>query len=491
MDALSFGKDLWDQVKQLEKYCEFGAEQLISMNEFLKIVSNAELEYGKALLRAVKPYKEEIKKLQEKTEKYPFYRAVSESTSIKSWEKMLDSYESLGSLRVETAEIFLNERKLIKTTSKDIDGVFKEVVICLLLKFEEIKRGANQLTDMIAMMEKNYANYKRELKDLDTITAQYKKSLKDLKMSKKDMDKIKMDYEKQILASQEAVKSYRESVIELNKFKNTTSSAVLPKEQAIIEEAIAVNDTVRSSSDHDALIKSLKTGLEPPLDFNIADTSEVHSKKLALRSSSRDELRLEYESENEITKLPDKQGKKKAMEKIKLLDKEIIEVEKQRQGVDILKGAYKDSGNPLKILECTSDQLNDVELKLNQLLAQKHRLHCYVAKIDGKPAPEAPAFVSSPKNMSEAGISSSSVNPPSGSNTHPSNGSISNAPNLSFSHPSNGSNSQESPGTSTSSPGDVRKLKVLYDFVADSNSPEEMSVNSGDILILVKENGDG
>ncbi|KAJ3258735.1 hypothetical protein HK103_003329 [Boothiomyces macroporosus] len=478
MDALSFGKDLWDQVKQLEKYCEFGAEQLISMNEFLKIVSNAELEYGKALLRAVKPYKEEIKKLQEKTEKYPFYKAVTESTSIKSWEKMLDSYESLGSLRVETAEIFLNERKLIKTTSKDIEGVFKEVIIFLLLKFEEIKRGANQLTDMIAMMEKNYSNYKRELKDLDTCTAQYKKSLKDLKMSKKDMDKIKMDYDKQILASQEAVKCYRESVIELNKFKNTTSSAVLPKEQAIIGEAIAVNDAVRSSLDHDALIKSLKTGLEPPLDFSIADTSEVHSKKLALRSSSRDELRLDYESESEITKLPDKQGKKKAMEKIKLLDKEIVEVEKQRQGVDILKGAYKDS-------------LNDVEVKLNQLLTQKHRLHCYVAKIDGKPAPEAPAFVSSPKNMSEAGISSSSVNPPSGSNSHPSNGSISNAPNLSFSHPSNGSNSQEAPATSTNSPGDVRKLKVLYDFVADSNSPEEMSVNSGDILILVKENGDG
>ncbi|KAJ3272165.1 Nephrocystin-4 [Terramyces sp. JEL0728] len=492
-----------DQVKQLEKYCEYGAEQLFSTNEFLKVISNAELEYGKALLRAVKPYKDDINKLKDKVDKYPFYKAVSESsTSIKSWEKMLDSYESLGSLHVETAEIFLNERKLMKTTSKDIE------------KFELIKKGAAQLNEMIAGMEKNYTAYKKELKDLDSCTIQYKKSLKDLKMTKKDMDKIKMDYDKQILASQEAVKMYRESVIELNKFKNeyyyellpqylsqiqkcdndsrisfvqqvflrlyATSSALLPKEQRILEEAIGINDTVRVSSDHEALIQSLKTGLDPPLDFNIADTSEVHSKKVALRSSSRDELRLDYDSETEIAKLPDKQGKKKAMEKIKVLDKEIIEVEKQRQGVDILKTAYKDSENPLKILECTSEQLNDVEVKLNQLLAQKHKLHCYIANIDGKPLPEAPAFIGSPKQVIEQSPSSSSSTPAAAVQSHES---IRTSAAVVQSH-----NSIPAPEGSDSS---VKKLKVLYDFAADSNSPEEMSVNSGDQLTLIKENGDG
>ncbi|KAJ3322199.1 Nephrocystin-4 [Boothiomyces sp. JEL0866] len=433
----------YDQVKQLEKYCEFGAEQLISMNEFLKVISNAELEYGKALLRAVKPYKDDIKKLQEKVDKYPFYKPVSESSSMKSWEKMLNSYESLGSLHVESAEIFLNERKLIKSASKEIDAIFKE-------KFEIIKKGSVQLSDMISAMEKYYTSYKRELKDLDGCTAQYKKSLKDLKMSKKDMDKIKLDYDKQILASQEAVKVYRDSVIELNKFKNEYYFEILPQ-------------------NHEALINSLKSGLEPPLDFNIADTSEVHSKKVALRSSSRDELRMESDSDVDFTKLSDKQGKKKAMEKIKSLDKEIIEVEKQRQGIDILKAAYKDSGNPLKTLECTTDQLNDVEVKLNQLLALKHKLHCYIATIDGKPLPEAPAFVGSPRNIAEKTVSSSSIT-------------------VSV---SGGSHTQQAGSISDANLAEPKKLKVLYDFTADTNSPEEMSVCAGDLVILVKENGDG
>jgi glycine cleavage system H lipoate-binding protein len=44
---------------------------MIAVNEFMKALAAAEVEYGKALQKAAKPYRDEIKKIQEKLEKSP------------------------------------------------------------------------------------------------------------------------------------------------------------------------------------------------------------------------------------------------------------------------------------------------------------------------------------------------------------------------------------------------------------------------------------
>jgi hypothetical protein len=44
---------------------------MIGINEFIKAVSVAEVEYGKALQKAAKPFRDEIKKMLEKQEKSP------------------------------------------------------------------------------------------------------------------------------------------------------------------------------------------------------------------------------------------------------------------------------------------------------------------------------------------------------------------------------------------------------------------------------------
>lgn len=66
---MSFGNELWDQVKHLEAYTESGCEHMLAMNEFMKGVSLAELEYGKALQRIARPFRADIKKNAEKNEK--------------------------------------------------------------------------------------------------------------------------------------------------------------------------------------------------------------------------------------------------------------------------------------------------------------------------------------------------------------------------------------------------------------------------------------
>jgi preprotein translocase subunit Sss1 len=59
---MSFGTELWDQVKMVEHYVEAGDDYMQKVNDFLKNVVAAEEEYARVLVKASKPVKEEYLK---------------------------------------------------------------------------------------------------------------------------------------------------------------------------------------------------------------------------------------------------------------------------------------------------------------------------------------------------------------------------------------------------------------------------------------------
>lgn len=68
LSRMSFGTELWDQVKAVEQYVENGNQYMDKVNDFLKNIVAAEQEYARALTKAAKPIKDEqIKRMNDKS----------------------------------------------------------------------------------------------------------------------------------------------------------------------------------------------------------------------------------------------------------------------------------------------------------------------------------------------------------------------------------------------------------------------------------------
>jgi hypothetical protein len=99
-----------------------------------------------------------------------------------------------------------------------------------------------------------------------------------------------------------------------------------------------INESFKSidaASDSALLIEKLKTGSEIPADLKISDTSEELKDKIGLKIIAGDKSNAPS-IEEQIMKQDPKKARKQAVERVKALEKEIAEVERQRQIVDLL-----------------------------------------------------------------------------------------------------------------------------------------------------------
>jgi hypothetical protein len=91
--------------------------------------------------------------------------------------------------------------------------------------------------------------------------------------------------------------------------------------------------------DYNILIDKFKTGNAIPADFNFSDTSDDTKRKALLKTINPDISKQEPELEQLIINMGAeniKKARKAAVERVKILDKETIEVQKQRQAYDVL-----------------------------------------------------------------------------------------------------------------------------------------------------------
>jgi hypothetical protein len=262
--------------------------------------------------------------------------------------------------------------------------------------------------------------------------------------------------------------------------------ATAPKTAAIWYEAANSFNAIDYENDSNTFIKCLKTGEEKLRDFHFSDTQEVLKKKMAIRTVSSMEMKPETDTDEQIIAMSGKVGRKKAMEKVKSLDKEIVEVEKQRQGIESLIGAYRDMPNGKDAHQDLLVQRGDTELKLNTLLMKKHRLNCYIAQVDNKTIPEPPALFG--QGLSDSPTSYASGSRPEAQENTGVTGSS--KATIDFNLPHSRLSSNIGGFSSLNSDSKIEKFIVMYDFEAASES-QELTMKIGEILEVVLNQEDG
>jgi hypothetical protein len=174
-----------------------------------------------------------------------------------------------------------------------------------------------------------------------------------------------------------------------------------------------------------------------------------------------------------------KDGRKKAVDRIKHHEKEKAELDKRKEGLEIIMSYYRNQPEIFrgaKVDKDINDQLKVAEGRIDAIAIKIHKLQTYIANADGsKPPPDLPAHL---KNMAtDASINSwIEFQMPV----------IPTAQNNSWGSP----HMQKKTKSASSLAEDVFTAKVIYDFEAAPNS-EEMPVKAGDMVTITETNADG
>lgn len=217
------------------------------------------------------------------------------------------------------------------------------------------------LAKLMDIMERNQHSYEKELKNLDACGLHLKKCHKEKK--EKEMDKSRMEFEKQMAAVNYSLFNYKKSVETCNTtkkkhYENTipeilneiqkqdeatridmsratmvriadTVASALPREAQMWADIADIARRIEGSHDSLLLISSFKTNDRPPVDFNYLDTHDDFKKKQLLCTENQ----FKVVDGEDLASTPPKVGKKKATERLKSIEKEIVELEKKRSGL--------------------------------------------------------------------------------------------------------------------------------------------------------------
>ncbi|KAL2916814.1 Formin-binding protein 1 [Polyrhizophydium stewartii] len=413
---------LQDQVPLVESYADQGAQFMEKVNDFMKQVASIEADYARSMLRVAKQHKDEI--MRKASDKSSFSKAILGSTLSQSWLAVLTETESIANYHLELSE------KL------DTDH------------FDEIRKANAELKKWVDAVEKASQKYDRAMKDMESARSEFERANKDQNATKKQVDQLRGDSEKKAVAAQEAGVAYKQCMAQCNEYKNKHFSEIIPGQldasldllpgyrlsfRTRIDTAVQKEDeenrilfskaalqshvdlyaamapkmersvqlmtqviaAIDAKADMDMLVMMNRTGEALPGDLHISDTQEADiGKKTLLRGAQRTrDDKNDDQIEDQIVALPGKQGRRKAADRAKLLEKEALEVDKKRQGIDLLMSVLseKASASPdARAMDDLLDEKANIEKRIDTLLSKRHKLMVYIAGIDGTAAPEPP-----------------------------------------------------------------------------------------------------
>ncbi|KAH6583072.1 hypothetical protein BASA61_008196 [Batrachochytrium salamandrivorans] len=527
---MSFGKDLWDQVAIIETYADHGVQFMEKINDFMKQVSTIHAEEARSILKVVKQHKDEIARKSNDKTNATFNKAVLGSTLAQSWQLILTETETTANYKLEICDKIDTEiRKNIKHQGKDNEKMNKQ-------RFDDIRKANVELKKVVDNLEKMQQRYEKTMKDMDMAKTTFENAEKDQNSTKKLIDQLKAEVDKKVVAAHDAGSAYQQCMIQSNVVKNQHFTEILPSILDNIQTADDENKTafcksslqgyvdlntsvmpkieksyqlmtdavsnINSTSDMDMFIKCFKTNDPYPEDFQMSDTQEIENgKKTFMRGMSKSrEDRLEDQIEDQIVSLPAKQGRKKAVDRVKVHEKEIADVEKKRQGVHRLFLAYKEkptSGSDTKIIDDLVCQKTLLEKRIDTLMLKKYKLLTYISTIDGVSPPELPipardrVITTSPLSM--ASISSPSDRDLTGrspleNSVSPSKISIQSPLSVPI-MPSQPSLGTPVSGKFLGGPS-IGQVTVMFEFEAAAGS-QEMSIKAGQVLDVIEKQDDG
>ncbi|KAJ3305546.1 Formin-binding protein 1-like [Kappamyces sp. JEL0829] len=393
----------------------------------MKGLANAEQEYAANIQKLVAPFQQSLLRTQEKAQKNldsntPL-QTSQYNTTIASWERMLAGLEETAKIHVGLAESLSLERKLLKGKSKELDALNRETWMTIRASFLELQ-------NMVDVMEKHHGKFDKEMLVVENASATIKKLVKEKR--DKDVEKARYDLEKQFVNVKQASFAYKKAIDDVNAAKNKHFAGLipecldevqqrdetdrilftrdimkkiterycesLPKKEQMWKDTLGAVEAIDPAKDSNFLICAFKTGDKLPADFCFSDTQlEITKKLLLLPTAATPEESLEY-----LSSLPAKQGKKRALEKLKIIEKEIIELGKHKQSIDMLQLEFAKFPNADHALEELAEHTDQLKAKLDTLFVKKHSYDVYLAQLDDKPTPQSPALFQSQKTTDNA-----------------------------------------------------------------------------------------
>ena len=169
--------------------------------------------------------------------------------------------------------------------------------------------------------------------------------------------------------------------------------AVLEKESKLWNESLLNTAAIDSKADNQ-FIENFKSNCSAVPDFSFADTDDELARKLGKIGF--------VDLEDRIIADPDvKEGRKRALERKKQLEKECGEVEKISAALAVIIETAKESSpaaNGGVFTEVLIKHSQECQTRLENLSQKKHKIHSYINQIDGKPLPDFQIGNSGPKS---------------------------------------------------------------------------------------------
>ncbi|KAI8915970.1 hypothetical protein EDD86DRAFT_197320 [Gorgonomyces haynaldii] len=412
---MSFGKDLWDQIRLVKSFTEQGDATLGTVNDFLKAVSQAELAYAQALTKAIKPIREDMaKKLTDKSspmfknfidlsrpepivDKTYFYKTVFDGSSYQAWSNTLLGFEQIANHHQQVHQTIEDSiRKPLKQQRRSLQEFHVK-------KFEDIEHKRTDLKRLVENLEKIEKSHERSLRDMEAAQLHFEQAKDPSK--KMNVERYKNDFEKKSELASEATKERAKALVDVNQAKNYLYDTFLPeslnsvqteeenvridlmqKTLTLLSETVmqllanvdpAVNAIIsyaqkvnaQADTQHFALLMSTK--LTPPGDLSLSDTADVDQLKKSILKGVAVQTELETPT---LTK-------NQIQERMKTLEKEITETEKKEKGIESLLNVSQ-SNDASGLIKYSHDSLKS---RKAQLLNKKERMSVMMAQFDPVP----------------------------------------------------------------------------------------------------------
>ncbi|KAJ3388221.1 Formin-binding protein 1 [Lobulomyces angularis] len=414
---MSFGIDFKNQWQILEEYGEFGNGQVKNFYKFLQQQSEIEFEYSKNMLKLVKQYKEEFNKkdLGEKSSNYQ--KAIFSTASSQGWLQLLNETEAISNAHLTFATKIDDEiRKPIKLQLKENELSNKKI-------FDEIRAQINELKKSIDVMGKSRERHEKSIQEMTLSISIFDKFNNDIRARKDQVEKAKLDCEKKTLIARENFEAYTKQIDETNIFKNEFYDKKLPELLELFQKDDEIkrgeyfktklltyldlikkrDEPVKSLADNlfiifdklDAtydsetfckLVKSSEFFIPEDYVFEEKVTNMLRQKSsIGLSGSPTSSISLlcEMEAEDEkVMSVPLKQGKKKANERIKIINKEIEVLNQKNENFNHLLTAKLENSEDIneKLDLVIKEKIKAVEDSLLILTKRKQNLEKYLEK---------------------------------------------------------------------------------------------------------------
>ncbi|KAI8834575.1 hypothetical protein BJ741DRAFT_609433 [Chytriomyces cf. hyalinus JEL632] len=427
--SLDFGLQLWDQWLEVESLMQSNAKSLETLGDYFRRRAEIELEYARSLSKLTKPHKDEITRLATEkrgTSQSAINRAVLASSTLQAWSQLLNETENRAKIHLTFSEkLDLDVKKLIKSASTQLESKLK-------ISFDEMKTATAELQKSMATTDKLREKYEADRKLLEPASGSaFDKLLKTAKPI--ELDEKEMERRRQ--AVKQSLETYQSALAELNTKKNETYMQTLPNlltqvskhdheirfkafeatfryyftatsdMQPLFQSGLDAMNTVSGAMnihhDQETFVRLLKSGEPVPPDFAFEEKVsgacgfEITGRRL-LRSPSALRFERDDAGPEVLCAQPHKQGKKPALDKLKVYDREQVELQKKLESLETLLKVYPTAereSNRSAVVQQLLQHQRTLEVRLTNVGLRKHALQVYTAEADGLKPPQLPSHL--------------------------------------------------------------------------------------------------